>query len=250
VIVLAVLALLPARHAVAQQSDPVAIAAEASAAYRQGDFQRAIEAYERAYALRPEATLLFNLGRCHEAIGTADALAIAIEKYRAYLAAASDAADREAVQRRIEALGRQLQLLRSAAEPARAPAAAPVAVAAPDGGREQTAERSGPSALPWVIAGAGAAGLAAGGVLGLMAASRHDDAVEEPEATRADELQGEAEGLVVGANVAFAVGGTVALAGLVWGIADLLSTPRAPARPAARVRPLVGLGTLALELRL
>jgi hypothetical protein len=50
--------------------------------------------------------------------------------------------------------------------------------------------------------------------------------------------------------VAFAVGGTAALVGLVWGLADVLSTPRAGDGPAARLRARVGMGTLALELRL
>src|ERR687884_14472 len=52
---------------------------EGLAAYRARDFRHATEKFLQAYAMQPDPNLLFNLGRCYEALGDNEA---AQEKYR------------------------------------------------------------------------------------------------------------------------------------------------------------------------
>jgi tetratricopeptide (TPR) repeat protein len=232
----------PARVS-ASDPDAVAMAAEASAAYKRGDFHAAIEGYQRAYALRPEPTLLFNLGRCYEAIGTAQALRSAIEKYRAYLTAVGDVPDREAVERRVDALRRQVELLER-------PSPAPGASSASN--RPVTpVEEPGPAVAPWIVVGVGVAGVALGGVLGAVAIARHEDAVAEPEGLRATEIQSDAEGYVVASNIALIAGGVVTAAGLVWGLSDVLGSRAAPppAKRAVSYQVEVGAARCSFALR-
>ena len=58
-------------------------------AYRDGRYDAAVDAFEEAYRLRPQAGLLFNIGKCHEKnwVITAreSSLASAVESYRRYL---------------------------------------------------------------------------------------------------------------------------------------------------------------------
>ncbi len=57
------------------------------AAQDQGDHETAVELYEKAYALVPHPTLLFNLGQAHR---LAKHAALAIEHYRRFLAETTD----------------------------------------------------------------------------------------------------------------------------------------------------------------
>jgi tetratricopeptide (TPR) repeat protein len=88
-----------------------------SALYRAGDFRAALEAFEAAQARAPAPQNLFNVARCQERLGQ---LADAVDSYSAYLAAAPNAPDREAVSARIEELRTRLPLeasLRISVEP-------------------------------------------------------------------------------------------------------------------------------------
>jgi hypothetical protein len=66
----------------------------------------------------------------------------------------------------------------------------------------------------------GAAAIASGLVLGLLANDRHDTAAHDPGQLSAQQAQSDAESLAVGANVSFAAGGLLTVAALIWGIAD------------------------------
>jgi tetratricopeptide (TPR) repeat protein len=56
---------------------------QARARYEAGDFTRALELFDRAYARDPDPNLLFNSARCHEKLGDT---AAALDKYEAFLA--------------------------------------------------------------------------------------------------------------------------------------------------------------------
>jgi tetratricopeptide (TPR) repeat protein len=87
------------------------------ALYRAGDFRGALSAFEAAQTRSPAPEALFNIARCQERLGQ---LADAVESYSAYLAAAPNAPDREAVASRIEDLRARLPLeasLRVTVEP-------------------------------------------------------------------------------------------------------------------------------------
>ncbi len=88
--------------------------------FRAGKFEAAVTEFEKAYALKPHASIFFNIARCHEELGHVPA---ALKAYRTYLLQRPDAADREEVGLSIAALerklkARNLQQLMVVAEPA------------------------------------------------------------------------------------------------------------------------------------
>jgi tetratricopeptide (TPR) repeat protein len=198
-------------HAQAESSNPEAFALfeESRELYREGRFAEAAERLERAYSIDPAPVLLYNLARARESNGDVDE---AIDAYRRYLAEEPSTRDRGAIERRLETLERQ-RAERHAAENPRDPP--PVVVIAPD---------AGPSPWPWVTLGVGGASLIAATLMGLFATSSHDDAVAEPSFSQAVSLQDRAETFALTANILFAAGGAIAIAGLLWGIFDLASS--------------------------
>lgn len=221
---------------------------EAAEAYGAGEFQRSIERLREAYALEKNPRLLHNIGRAEEALGHDRA---AIEAYRSYLEQQPDAEQAAVVEGRIRLLERRLterererisDIRRKAEaferEGKRAEAiasyekylaAAPAATDVADvrsrlqrlkSGNDRT--RSKPttgrrSALPWVVMGSGAAGLAAGSVMGLLSRRRYDDASDRTRSGReARELDESGDRWSTAANVTWAISGAVLAAGIVW----------------------------------
>jgi tetratricopeptide (TPR) repeat protein len=182
--------------------------------YRAGRFQEAIDLLAEAYALDPKPVLLYNQARAYEGLGDTRR---AIDAYRRYLDADPSANDRGALEQRIATLERQVQerevLERQRDAAARSKKEEPPPSPAPQ------AERP-PSAVPWIVAGVGLASVGGGVVLGVLASGKHDDAVEEPRAEPALELQGQAEDFALVANVMLIAGGVVAAGGTIWGIVD------------------------------
>lgn len=178
-------------------------------AYDTGRFADAIALLRRSYELKKEPVLLYNLGRAYEGLGD---LGAAAQSYEAFLAAQPNTQDRGALERRIATLRRQL--------------------AERDALRKQALERSNqerpsaPSAVPWVVVGVGAAGLAAGGFFGLMAKKRNDDAKSDPTYVGADRLQSQAKSFATVANVCFVAGAVVLVTGVVWGIFDVSASKK------------------------
>lgn len=174
---------------------------KSEAAYESGRFADAIALLRQSYELKKEAVLLYNMGRAYEGLGE---LANAARAYEGFLTAQPNAQDRGALERRIVTLRRQL---------AEQEALRKKAAAAPP-------PRS-PSAVPWVIAGVGAAGLVTGGVMGILASQRNHDARTEPTYARADDLHTQAESFSKISNICFIAGGVVLAVGVVWGIFDV-----------------------------
>lgn len=69
--------------------------------YRLGRFERAIEAYSRAYERVPEPELLFNIAQCHRNLGRFER---AVFFYRGYLREMKDATNRARVEKLIAEL--------------------------------------------------------------------------------------------------------------------------------------------------
>jgi tetratricopeptide (TPR) repeat protein len=193
-----------------EATDPEAFALfeESRELYREGRFADAAERLERAYAIDQAPVLLYNLARARESNGDVDQ---AIDAYRRYLAEEPSTRDRGAIERRLETLERQRAERIAAEEQRNAPPPPP----------ERRPEPSGPSAWPWITLGVGGGALVAAGLIGFFAASSHDDAVAEPSFERSLSLQDRAETFALVANVLFAAGGAIAIAGLVWGLLDL-----------------------------
>jgi tetratricopeptide (TPR) repeat protein len=171
---------------------------KSEAAYQKGRFAEAALYLREAYALKPEPVLLYNLARAYEGMGD---LEHAAKAYQDFLAAEPNAKDRGSIEVRIATLKKQL--------------------AEREAARKKQPEEKKPSAVPWIVAGAGALGIGAGAVLGVISAKRHRDARDEPRQTDAESDQASAKSFATAANVAFITGGVVLAVGLVWGLLDL-----------------------------
>ena len=177
---------------------------ESEKRYREGRFQDAVDLLNEAYRLDPSPVLLYNIARAYESLGDSGH---AIDAYRKYLESDPKAADRGAIEQRLATLERQQR----AQEQADRPAPPPVFVPSPE-----PAPAPPPNPVPWIVAGVGVAGLGAGIVLGVLAKSKHD-AANEGEIASAD-IEGAnatADRLATSANIAFVMGGALALGGVV-----------------------------------
>jgi len=208
--------------------------------YRAGRFDVAAALLREAYDLHAEPTLLYNLARALDGSGDT---AGAIDAYERFLEAAPDTPDRGAVERTLVTLRQRLELAQDR-----------------DGGDGIDGDVTGPapvdrpgndgrsvSPLPWIVLGVGVAAVATGAVVGLMAGSRHDDAVAAPIQRDAADLADQADSLALVANIAFIAGGVIAAAGLAWAIVDLTGSGDDEADDSARL--LIGPGTLTIAGR-
>ncbi|MCA9617869.1 MAG: hypothetical protein KC731_02540 [Myxococcales bacterium] len=218
----------------AQGEDPVALFEDGAAAFKAGRFEVAIAAFEASYALEPNPVLLYNMARAYEGL---DRQEPALDHYRRYLEADPDTADRGAVEARIAALDKELARRRELEARRNQPPPAPVPVTPTDG----------PSAVPWVVAGVGAAGLGVGAILGVLAKGKESDAAEEPVANEADALAADGRALALGATISFIAGGVILAGGVTWGVVDLTTSDAPPSR--ARLRLELGPGSASLRGR-
>ncbi|HEY3802653.1 MAG TPA: hypothetical protein VGL61_08585 [Kofleriaceae bacterium] len=217
---LAVSSVAVAAPSAADKRRAAELAAQSAEHYKRGELEVAVALLRQAYELYPQPNLLYNLGLSLEKLGDAKG---AIDAYQQYLADAKDVADRAEIEQRIAALKAQLP-----AEPAKppppAPVAPPVTVARAPAPMPidlvSRPEATSTSPLPWVTIGAGIAIAGTGGAFAYLASHRHDDAVNSPSAASAASLQTQAQHDATAANVLFAVGGAVAIAGIVWEIHD------------------------------
>lgn len=268
--------------AAAQEVDARAEFLRGQTAYQQGDFARAVEAWERAYEVDPRPLLLFNLAQAHERLGQLTEAAESLEEYldRAEPDDENQSAAREKLASLRQRLARTGIVVVGAPDGAsivvdgephsRAPRPDPIpvspgahqvdlrlegyrdfraAVVVPPG---QTVEvqatmeltaggaeaEDGPSLLPFVLMGGGAAVIAGGVVVGLLALGATDDA---------DDVVGEdadsARSLALVADVMFGVGAAAAVTGLVLLLMDDQGTERGPDLASLDVGPMVGDGT-------
>ena len=201
--------------------------------YRQGDFKGTVTLLSQAYALDPQPVVLYNLGRAHEGLGDLDA---AIDAYDRYLKADPKAPDRASIEQRVATLQRQRDERRALEkqrddEREQAKAAAEEQRRALERAKQrpEVAPRSR-SVGPYVVAGLGAAGLIAGGVLGVAASSKHASASSEHVQQTAIDQQDQARTLATVSTISFIAGGVLLLSGVTWWVLDAPSTkPRGTA---------------------
>ncbi len=212
-----------------------------AARYREGKFAEAAKLFEEAYALEPEPVLLRNLARAYEGIEGRAAAQKAIEAYALFLRIDARTPDRGAIEQRIKAMqeriDKEIALERQRDdETRRAERAEQARHAAEEEAKKRQVERRKPSAVPWIVAGVGAAGIGAGVVFGLMSnGARTTAASEATDAMTAVREHDRAKTFALAANIAFVAGGALALGGLVWGIVDVgRSEPKQSARLSLR----------------
>lgn len=187
--------------------DPGAIFSVGVEAFEAGNFRRALEAFERVFALRGNPDLLFNIYRCHRAMGDPER---AVHALRRYLVARPDVPERATLEAELTSLDAQARALAARPRPAapRGPASAP----------------RGPGAGPWIVLGAGA--IVAGVGVGLMVAaggSQGDASSAPSELARQERLDGASAQHTAGIAL-LATGSAAAVAGVLWRVL----APRGP----------------------
>ena len=204
--------------------------------YAARDYRRAIEKFIQAYAIEPDPNLLFNIARCYEELGEADA---AIEKYETFLK--TPGADTRGQKRARESLAAL-----------RAGAAAPLAEDRPSrppvepAPQAAVAEQDG-ALVPWLTLGGSAVFAALGTTFYLLGKSDHDEvtgargfddgaAVSEMTHQEADDLvsAGDTKKLIGG--ISFGLAGALAATYVV-----LLVTRDDESTPEREPRPSLGL---------
>jgi hypothetical protein len=193
--------------------------AQAQEAFAKGQFNRAADEFEAAYAITKDAVLLFNIGESYEKAGNARG---AVRYYRKYVAEQPQATDRSEVDRRIQALEKKAGIepppptpitpppapassppsnvppatlanpFDKPAEPAQAapaPASAPqpeTATSAPAAGPLDEEHPSTTKVVAWIGVATTVALLTAGAIFGLAAQSRSDEITRREIMTNSD----------------------------------------------------------------
>lgn len=208
------------------ESEATRIFERGESAYGEGQFAEAAELMRRAYELQPEPILLFNIGRALEGDGNVSG---AIEAYSRYLEVSPDAENRGLVERRLAVLNaqqRDLETMQQELHDAEARLQeAEVGSGDSSNGRDVSARRS-VNPIPWAIMGVGLASVIAGGVLGALALDREETGNADPVQLSAFNTLEEGRRFALAANITLVAGGAVAIAGLVWGLVDLIAAPR------------------------
>lgn len=208
-------------------------------AYKEGRYDEAIDLLKQSYALKAEPVLQYNLARAYESAGR---LEDAVASFESYLALAKDIPDRTEIEAKLGNLKSRIEEQKKAKaappppppenKPAPPPAAPPPA--------------RGISPVPWIVAGVGVLGIGAGGVLGGLAASKNDEVASAPSQTEGQSLRDSAESLALGSNIAFGIGGAIALAGGIWGVIDIVSAGSSEEKPAP-LKAAVGPGFVTIS---
>jgi hypothetical protein len=219
----ALVAVLFARPAVAQTlpQEPAAIFRVGIEAFEAGNFRIALEAFERLFALRGNPDLLFNIYRCHRAMGDPAQAAVALRRYLLARPDRVDRAELESELTRLDAQARALTL--PTPTPSPTPTPAPIAPPRPVAPTPTPAREVGPG--PWITLGLGAALAGTGAALMVLAGSAQSDAANATsERARQSSLDGASSQHTAGV-VMLGVGGAAVLGGVLWRVL----APRGPA---------------------
>jgi tetratricopeptide (TPR) repeat protein len=213
--------LCSARWAEAQESD-VQTARElyeqGASAYSHGNFEAAITAFERAYAISGNAALLFNIAQAERLAGP-EHCERALQAYQRFLREDPDASNVAEVEQRIGEMKACSDARRASEQP---PAAR---VARRSSARQETREPAAPavpprasSLGPALTLGSGALVAATGAVIYILARVKFDDA-----ASSCPCREGEFAAWERATNVSYgllAVGGLTMAAGATWWLVD------------------------------
>lgn len=187
-------------------------------AYQNRKYAEAIRGFERAYELRPQPELVYNIARAHEKALQSEE---AIEAYERFLALPGTTADlRAKALNSLGALKREQAAKRAAAAPP--PPPPPNIVPPPSGGDvtsgppptvRTTPKTSKSRVLEFALIGTGAAAIVAGGVFGVLALNANGDFEDEkdkpmPNVPRLESLQSDVDRNAAIADIAI-IGGVV-----------------------------------------
>jgi tetratricopeptide (TPR) repeat protein len=206
--------------------------------YKEGNFAQAAVLLQQAYELEQEPILLYNLGRALESDGQ---LQQASEAFERYLATAKlNPSERKALQARVASLKEQYETnerIKKERDEAQQRQKEAENRLLEQSQKPSAVEDSSMGPWPWVILGVGAAGLATGTVLAVMASSKHKEAEDEPIQQKALELQESANNLSTASAVFLVAGGVVAAGGLTWVLIEVLGNDDEPESVALGITP-------------
>lgn len=205
--------------------DAKRVYASARDAFEAKRYDDSIALLRRAYACDPNPIYLQNIARAYE---ESNRPREALDAWRRY--GEANVPDAQATRGRISVLEKMVEELdRLEREKAAAAAAARDAEARTRSTPKSAPPRAPSVVLPFIVTGAGVAVVGAGIGLGIVAESKHDDAVLAREAERSASLQDDAKTMAIGANVLLTAGMVAAVVGASW----LVWTIRAPSSSAA-----------------
>lgn len=169
------------------------VLARGLAAYEAGQYLDALDAFDRAWAIRKVPRLRYNSARCLERLGRR---AEALEAYRAFVALPDTTAEeRIKAKGQIEALERELQPPPALVAPAPAP-------------------ESGHT-LSWVLFGTGVAGTAAAVGLGVLTRSTHAEFEAAADVATKSALASEGRRSAIAADIALGAAVACVVAGVI-----------------------------------
>ncbi len=181
-------------------------------AYGAGEFERALEYFQRAHELSGHPELLFNVAQAAE---RSRQDAIAIDAYTRFIEAMPDSPSRSVAENRLEFLRRQAATDEPATDattdtPADEPAVDPVAP--PDERSRETSDRAETDAplLPWILIGGGGALAVTGGVFLVLGESSRASVEDAPQGSRWSDVSGDYD--------TAAPFGTIGTIGLITGV--------------------------------
>ncbi len=207
---------------IADAAGPEALSDAAVAAFQAREYDRAIELFQRAYALDAQPNYMFNIGRVYEEKGELDK---AVENYQAFVRQPGvEIEARENATARIKILRQTIAQLRDDTEPDRPPAA--TGEITPPGERSP-AERAADERkrklriAGYSLLGVGGGVLVIGAVFGGLAIGKSNDAQDAPFIDERLSLRQEARSRAVVGDALLISGGVVAVAGLVMVLVTL-----------------------------
>ncbi len=232
--------------------------------YKEGRYEDAIAAWREAWRLSRRPALLYNIANAQERLGQWKEALETLNRYRAF----ARASEREALDRRIRNLERRLGA--SAAGEVTGGAGNPTGVSAAAANEEAPGKEEGgavassrdkePSGArpsktaPWLLVGAGAVGLGAGGYFGVRALDQNAKLRESCIGDEDGGLVCPAESLsllenrrtyALAADLGFAMGSAALIGGLTW----LILPSRSKGRDALQTHLYLSPDVLAVDLR-
>lgn len=235
------LALAPTSRVLAAVAPSVAEReAKAGVLFEEGKHDEAIAVFEGLYAERSSPNYLYNIARIQEDAGN---LPGALKNYEKFVQSPGVELElREAASVRVRTIRKIVENTRTEPEvepdleplpqtetetdPEPSSAPEPRAALRSDSSGENPSDekpREGPKALGvtgYVFLGAGVVSLAAGGLFGALATQDQDRLTQEGPVSNSKGLQEAGKRKAIAADVLFAVGGTLAVAGLTMVIVD------------------------------
>lgn len=209
-----------------QQSEFDRLLGEASTKFDAGDFQGAVDAFEAAYAIRADASLLYNIGRVYEEMGS---LEPAIEYYSKF--ARQPGIKLELREQAIERVKVLKDIVAATAEdepppPEPAPLTEepvePVSEPEPEPGPDGRGLRI----AGYTMLGIGGGMLIGGGVAGGLASADANDLEAESDPGSRSDLKDSGESKALAADILFISGGVVAVTGLALAVAGIVKKRR------------------------